>query len=325
MSGTRYEPAHRGAMTGGIWLIGLGLIFLAQQLLDLPWSQAWPLFVILAGVATLAQMSFGFGRSDGPAAWMGWIWPSLLLGLGLVFLGVTTGALGIGFGDVIRWWPLLLVALGVIFLVGAIWPGQARAQERLSLDSENVTQADVVVRFGAGTLRIGAGRSGKLVEGEFTGGVVAKRSSPQRVELSPDVERGAWWGGERLDWDVRLAPDVDLDLRLEGGASRSELDLRDLRVRRLDLKTGASQTSVRLPAHGVTAVRADAGAAQVSFEVPPGVAARIRTQMVVGATEVDDARFPRLERGRYESPDFDTAADRVEIDVRGGVGNVRIR
>ncbi len=35
-------------------------------------------------------------------------------------------------------------------------------------------------------------------------------------------------------------------------------------------------------------------------------------------------RFPKLDRGRYESPDFATAADRVEIDVRGGMGNVRI-
>ena len=322
---TRYEPARRGALIGGIWLVGLGLIFLAQQLLEIPWSQAWPLFLILAGIAGAAQILFGFGGWAGSVAWMRWIWPVLLVGLGVLFLGVTTGTWGIGFGDLVTWWPLLLVGIGVLFLIGAVWPGQQRsAQEAVSMDAEGVSRAEVVVRFGAGELAIGAGRSGKLVEGEFVGGVVARRPSRERVELSPDMERGAWWGGERLDWDVRLAPDIELDLRIEGGASRSALDLRELRVRRLDLRTGASQTSVRLPAHGATAVRADAGAAQVSFDVPPGVAARIRSQMVVGATDVDESRFPKLDRGRYESPDFATAADRVEIDVRGGMGNVRI-
>ncbi|HEX5396083.1 MAG TPA: DUF5668 domain-containing protein [Candidatus Limnocylindria bacterium] len=323
---TRFEPAHRGAMTGGIWLIGLGLIFLAQQLLDIPWSQAWPLFLILAGIAGAVQLLLGFGDRGAPAAWLGWIWPMLLIGLGVLFLGVTTGTLGIGFDDLVAWWPLLLVGIGVLFLIGSVWPGQrGAAQDSVSIDADGVSQADVVVRFGAGELRIGAGRTGKLVEGRFGGGVVAKRPSRERVELSPDMDRGIWWGGERLDWDVRLAPDVELDLRIEGGASRSTLDLRELRVRRLDLKTGASQTNVRLPEHGVTAVRADAGAAQVTFEVPSGVAARIRSQMVVGRTDVDESRFPKVDGGRYESADFATAADRIEIDVRGGMGNVVIR
>jgi hypothetical protein len=45
MSGSR-----RGAIVGGIWLIALGGVFLVQQALELPWSEAWPLFIVMAGV-----------------------------------------------------------------------------------------------------------------------------------------------------------------------------------------------------------------------------------------------------------------------------------
>jgi hypothetical protein len=199
--------------------------------------------------------------------------------------------------------------------------------DRLALDLEGVTDAEVRLRFGAGELRLGAGSPDKLVEGDFDGGVAVNRPMPNRVDLQPDTDSGRWpWAGEKLDWRIGLSPAPILDLRFEGGASRSELDLRELRVRRLDVKTGASQTTVWLPvAAGVTSVSADAGAAQLVFHVPDGVAASIRSQMVIGATDVDQSRFPSSGSGRFESLDYAGAANRVELDVRGGMGNVTIR
>jgi hypothetical protein len=41
---------------------------------------------------------------------------------------------------------------------------------------------------------------------------------------------------------------------------------------------------------------------------------------------VDIVRFPRNAAGTgWESPDFGSAANRVEIEVRGGVGSVSVR
>ena len=42
--------------------------------------------------------------------------------------------------------------------------------------------------------------------------------------------------------------------------------------------------------------------------------------MAIGSTNVDQARFP-ASAGGYESPDYATAANRVDIDVQGGVGS----
>ena len=108
-------------------------------------------------------------------------------------------------------------------------------------------------------------------------------------------------------------------------ASRNTFDLRRLRLRSFELHTGASDTRVVLPeAAKATSVRAESGAASLTFEVPDGVAARIRTKVVLGSVQVDEFRFPPT-AGGYESPDFAAAANRVEIDVQGGVGSLRVR
>jgi hypothetical protein len=65
----------------------------------------------------------------------------------------------------------------------------------------------------------------------------------------------------------------------------------------------------------------ECGFAKVSVEVPDGVAARIHGKMGLGALEVNRARFPRTDDG-WASPDFDTAANRVDITVEGGFGSV---
>ena len=44
------DRMRSGAIVGAFWLIGLGVVLLLQQSLDWSWGQAWPLFVILAGV-----------------------------------------------------------------------------------------------------------------------------------------------------------------------------------------------------------------------------------------------------------------------------------
>jgi hypothetical protein len=81
---------------------------------------------------------------------------------------------------------------------------------------------------------------------------------------------------------------------------------------------------VRLPrAAGLTAVRAEAGAASLTVEVPVSVAARIRSRMGLGSTQVDETRFARSAAG-FESADYGTAPNRVDIDISGGVGSVRV-
>ena len=259
--------------------------------------------------------------------------------------------------------PIVIMGIGAAVLVGAIIPGPWRRRSRLAspgagraswtaggtgtapgiagtppsagnspqvlaLTLDGAADAEVRIAFGAGKLLIGPAASGRLVDGTFEGGVDATPAGPGRVRLTmPHPASWSWGWGRRapFDWRVGLTAEVPLRLEVETGASDNELDLSSLRVTDLRLRTGAAQSRVTLPAAGVTRVNAEGGAAQMRFRVPVGVAARITSTMAIGTTHVDTNRFPRTTDGTgWASPDFDANPNRVEIAVRGGVGQVTI-
>lgn len=314
---------RRRPVIAGTWLVGLGLVFLIRQALGLDWSEAWPLFVILAGVAGLVTTAVNGVRGFG-GIWS-FTWPVVVILVGLGLLASTTGSLGSGPLEWLsEWWPLGLVVLGVWFVVGALVPLGRGPQEHLVVPLGGATEGTVRIQFGAGNLTTHRAAPGNLVDGSFAGGVVRRDLGPAQVELSQDTTYGMPWLDKRSDWAVGLSGDVPLDVRLDTGAARAQVDLVDLRVRTLQLKTGASETRVRLPrAAGATSVRADAGAASLTFEVPDGVAVRIRLRVGLGSTRVDETRFPRTADG-YASPDYATATNRADIDISGGVGSIRV-
>ena len=315
--------ARRGPVIAGTWLIGLGVVFLVRQAMDLSWSEAWPLFVILVGVASLVTTLLEW--RPGVAGFWSFTWPIVWIGVGILLLLSTTGRLGTGPGELIdQGWPWLLVGLGIWFLIGAIVPG-ARPPETLVIPLGGVSSASVKVRFGAGTLTSRVASPENLVDGEFRGGVNHRMLGPGNVELEQDTSFGLPGLNRESAWTLGLTGEAPLDLRLETGASRMRMDLLDVKLRRLDLKTGASDTQVILPrAAGMTEVKAEAGAASLTFVVPAGVAARIRPRVALGSVQVDETRFPRS-GDIYQSADYAEATNRVDLDIQGGVGSVRVR
>jgi hypothetical protein len=68
----------------------------------------------------------------------------------------------------------------------------------------------------------------------------------------------------------------------------------------------------------------DAGAASVDFRVPVDVAGRITADTGLADVDIDKNRF-LPSSGGYESPDYSTAVNRVEIQVRGGLAGFKVR
>jgi hypothetical protein len=314
-------------VTGGVWLIGLGLVFLVRELMNLGWGEAWPLFIVVAGVGTgVGSLMAISGRRI--SAWtIGWalLVPLVLVLIGgLLFADLADLVAIDAFGLLARGWPLILILIGAVVLIGAVLPRQRGVEERLEVTAAGLERGEVVLKFGAGVLDVTAGVAGTLLRAELEGGAIRRDLGPGRIELETDMSQVFPMFGDRAHWRIALAPDLPMSVRLEGGASRSTLDLAGTRVTSLVVKTGASSTTVVLPRDvELCDVRIEAGAAQVSVEVPDGVAARIRAQMGLGSTSVDEVRFPRAGSG-WASPDYDGAARRAEIHVSGGVGSVRI-
>ncbi len=254
-------------------------------------------------------------------------WGGLLVILGVLFL------LGTWFGQIPWWqlfWPGVLIALGVWILLGRTgWRRAAPVAESSVVTLEGARRARVHLHHGAGRLTIGAGTApDQLLSGTFGGGLYV-RSSREGDLLDVDLrprEVGPWtWGPHGIDWAFNLNQEVPLSLGLETGASDMTLDLSGLRLSDLRLKTGASTTYLTLPANaGLTRAVIESGAATMTVQVPDGVAAQVRIRGALTGISVDTGRFPYTGQV-YRSADYDTAANKVDIDVQTGVGTITVR
>lgn len=156
---------------------------------------------------------------------------------------------------------------------------------------------EVQVRYGAGRLVIGSGTStGELYR-------VGMRYNPDLFDPITDYQSGQLQvglegvgGSIRMgkhgpgELDLRLSPDLPLDLDLDFGAVEAEIELGGLMVHELDIETGASQTRVRFST--------------------PNAAACNRLALSMGA-----ASFEAVGLGN---------ANCAEINVEGGVGEVTL-
>jgi hypothetical protein len=258
-------------------------------------------------------------------------WGAIIILLGVLLLINNFTEIDIGK----FFWPSLLILLGLWVLWGVFTAPRTFETEEATIPLEGAAKARIRMRHGAGRLRVSGGaRTDELLSGSFGGGLeqqVKLVGDTLDVEMKVRVSAAhfafPWMWGPRstLDWTVSLNEEIPLSLDLEGGASDTRLDLSDLRVTDLRLQTGASSSEITLPASaGYTKATISSGAASVRVRVPDGVAARVKTSGGMADIRVDKSRFPRT-GDVYQSEDYETAENKVDIDIDTDVGSVSVR
>lgn len=256
-------------------------------------------------------------------------WGLVLVLIGGLLLVDNLGLLPPGLNVWAIFWSLVLVMLGLSLLVRNLNRGVRHEAVREPLDGAQ--RATLRFKHGAGELVVGGGAEpDALFSGTFGGGVdasVRRGAEEATVELSAPTDAFPFfhfYGTGDMNWTVGLNPSIPLALFFEVGASRNRFLLAGLQVKELHLQTGASATEIEFPAQaGYTRATVRSGAASVEMRVPQGVAARIHATGGLASINVDPARFPRL-GSEYRSPDYDTAANRLDLDIETGVGSVRV-
>ena len=149
------------------------------------------------------------------------------------------------------------------------------------------------------------------------------------------------------DWRIHLNPAVSSDITVHSGGGNVKLDLAGMAVTHVSADTGGGNMDVVLPDNsanlgvsartgggnvtvelgggttGSNSVDASSGAGNVLVRVPGNLAARIHATSGMGKVIVD-SRFSNTDVHTYQSPDYDGAADKVEITVKSGAGNVSV-
>jgi hypothetical protein len=300
--------------------------------------------------------------TERPPRRSGLVGPILLIGLGLILLLNNLGVLGWGIWDVfVRLWPVVLIAIGLDILLGrrsplisllvglmliavfgvaialsGMWlPGAAAlSSTTIAEPLDGAQRANVELQVGVGTLRLSAmNEPDGLIAGSVQVGPnervtrsFAVNDGTATYALRYENSRFFTWtqrSGDNNLWTLRLNPDVPLRLRIDSGVGTTEADLTKLRLTALEIHSGVGQTIATLPAQGDLPVTIEGGVGRTVLAIPQGVAARITVNQGLGNVQVI-GNYQRQEN-RYISPSYDTATNRVDVQVDSGVGSIVIR
>jgi hypothetical protein len=236
----------------------------------------------------------------------------------------------------------LLIAMAIVLALGAglwfsgNWPrmGAQLVHEPVSQPLGAATRADVTIALGVGQLRIGAlSQPSNLIAGEIAyqdrnrvvrdfavrGDTATFTLREQNSQANSLIKHS----DDAAVWDLRLNPATPMRLTLEAGVGNGTIDLARLHVTELDLKTGVGNTTLTLPRQGQVQARVEGGVGNTTVRIPAGVAVRLTSTAGLGAISVPTNYWRQGDVAI--SPDFDTAANRVELTASGGIGDIAIQ
>jgi predicted membrane protein len=343
---------HRGGLVWPIILILVGTIFLLNNLGiigNVTWQtvlQFWPILLVAIGLDGL------FRRNE-------IVGPVFMIGLGAILLMSNLGILIWDAWETLwRLWPLLIIAIGlevmvgrrslwisllsVIFifavLFGVLWlsdvgigtlDGQPLAEDEIGQPLGEATRAEIVLAPAVGDLSVEALPSGnQLIAGTLRLGNMQQAWDDYDLDGETVVytlrsRNVVPVFGDAWDWDLGLISTVPIDLDTSMGAGDMVLDLLDLNLSALDVSQGVGKIELTLPSKGAFDAQVNQAIGSIVLHVPDNVGLRLDVSKAISSLDVPDGFQQR--GGYYYAPGYETADERVTLEVSQAIGSIDVR
>jgi hypothetical protein len=257
---------------------------------------------------------------------------ALFWGIVLILLGCILGlqAAGLISGSVWGYiWAVFLIFLGIWVISSRYYKPKFEEGKQIAVSRREANRAEIVFDFGAASLVVTGGASPDMVLEGLAGAALDLKTDYFSDKVAVHVSAGPsfipFLSPDGWSWRFRLNNDMPMTLKFDSGASSIDLDLSDIKVSSIRIETGASGSKIVLPAHaGKTELIIEGGAASFDIRAPEGVAARVRIMQGASSVRVDEKRFPITSTGDYQSPDYDTAENSVEVYLNAGASSFEI-
>jgi hypothetical protein len=325
-----------GIISGSAWetLISLWPVLLIVWGLDLIWrgeGLAGAVFLLGLGAVFLLG-NFGYLQLN-PWYVLITIWPILLVAIGIDIL----------VGRHRTWWTTLLgLFLIVAIMAGALWvagvglPGsQVVTGDQVEFSLQGASRAEVKILPSAGTVRLDRlENSDALLVG------VVPASTPnqkivQEFTKSGEVARltlqssGAQFffptsRQNQSTWNLELTPDVPVHLEVSYGAGDGTIDLSGLRIPDLNFSMGVGMATITLPTEGLVNAKIEGAIGTITILIPAGTAVQLKADTALVARSLP-AGYVKQGENSFVSPNYDSAENRVILDVGLAIGTVTIK
>ena len=191
-----------------------------------------------------------------------------------------------------------------------------------------VEEASLRLNAAAGAFRMG-GTTGELIVG---------RSEGNRATYNYKVERDGTKaaivikeeGGRRQsrnrssDFSMMLNPLPLWQFKFDIGAADFDFDLKDFRVSKIDIDAGASSIKLKIgDKNPETKIGINAGASSSYIEVPESAGCMLTGSTVLSSRDLQG--FDKISKGKYQTPGFDSAQQKIFVKVDAAVSSFEIR
>ncbi len=289
-------------------------------------------------------------------------WGFFLLTLGALFLLSKYDLLSCSFGFVWDIWPLIFVFWGAlvifketfarpfinslfgIFLALMLFGIMENGINSFDFSESNevfsefyeenydpgIKTADLEISSGAGLFII-RGSTDKLAEGKTKGNIAEydfelwKDDDHANVRFKLHKRNFNFFRGRfKNQLEVALNQNPVWDINLNIGASKSNFDLTEYKVKNVSLHTGAASGRIKLgDKFDSTTVDIHMGAASITVEIPKTSGCSINSDMALVSR--DFSGFNKKYSGYYETENFKSSSKKIFINVEGGVSSIKVK
>ena len=297
-------------------LIGIGLLLLLWRWLPYfdPWPvlwKYWPLLLILVGAGMFWDRA---QRRNDPE------------GAPVIPVGSTIGTL------------LFLVIMAYLLWHGRAFyrhdwmnvsAGPAHEHESHVVDLKGAKAARVVVHMPSGMLSIQGGADQLMQADFFQGAAWSAPSVDYHVDngfgtLIIDQQSGAQFVGHSDNtWNLKLSDAVPVELEIDVGAGRSDLNLAKIDLTRLQLNVGAGQANVDLTGERSKDLQAEihGGVGEAVVRLPKSVGVVATVHGGLGSVDVHGLKE---QDGEYVNAAYGKSPNTLRLTVEGGIGHIRL-
>jgi len=165
---------------------------------------------------------------------------------------------------------------------------------------------------------------------EMTGGYSLEKTTLDSVDVLNFRKRDKKGRGFKMDDmesnETRLRLNINpiWDITVEMGAGETNFDLENFKVSKLRFEGGAASFEAKIGSKlPLTDVSVETGVASVEIEVPKESGCRIVVDS--GLSSRDFQGFNKQADGTYKTSNYDSAANKVNISLKGGLSSFEVR
>ncbi len=284
-------------------------------------------------------------------------WGLLLVLIGGLVLAENLGWLIVHWGSMLSLWPILIIVAGLSILAvrGVIWrvvtwalillgllfigsvavgyvdfSSQIRSMSTVAgVDNQEVKSITLHVKAGAGEISVGSNDQVEIVKANLDSNIaelvqdVSHNGFVENINLTTSTFRQGWIGGVHNNLDVMIGRKLPVSFSMDFGAAKADVDLEEVEVTAVNLKSGASSTTLTVGDRAKNVdINIESGASSTVVRVPKDSGIKLSLDGGLIGRELADLK--EIGSGVYQSSNYSDSKNIININVKLGAASFKI-